>query len=445
MRVRQSRCQVLCLMVPLADCYNCRNHETQWDCGRAQRRSKLLKKQITDWFYLDEGRFAILSRLNGALGLLNAWVIFDLVQNTAKPYLVPAFRIGTTFIHPPELGPFINIGLAVLAIASCVALCAGLKQRIFPLLAAAILLYFGSRDILFFKPHFIVLNLCFFIASSFFHAGKSCTRRLIQLAVFSCYFYSAAHKLFYPDFMSGAVLESYATDPSYLRPFTISLLQGCNLLTFQIMSWATVALEFFLAFALFSGKLRMFAIMLGSIFHAGIAVFMGWNLWIFSLTMLIGYVAFLPGTSTVEVKEESTLEPEKSVSGLEFAASLAFAVFMLLVPLRFYTLDHLDLRGVADRAPWSFALFLCHEKTTNLDIFIQSSAGTWTKVEATDRMRWITSDSDLIALAKYMMQQHNTLRVQISFVDEINSRKRVLKYIDWIQGQKPTLKISAGS
>ena len=117
---------------------------------------------------------------------------------------------------------------------------------------------------------------------------------LIKLQISLVYFYAACAKL-NPTFLSGEVIErSLAYLPGALA------FPGFYLFT----TWATIALEFFLPFALWRRSLRMWAIAGGLALHGLIPVLIGLygGLVVFSTSIVSTYLLFL------DEREYETLE-----------------------------------------------------------------------------------------------------------------------------------------
>lgn len=114
---------------------------------------------------------------------------------------------------------------------------------------------------------------------------------LMRLQLSIVYFYTALAKI-NPFFLGGHVIAQVVSLPPPLRrPGVLAVLAA-----------ATVALELFLAFALWARTLRPWAFLLGFVLHGSIAVLMGPALWIFSLMTLSLYAVFLeacPGSRLV--------------------------------------------------------------------------------------------------------------------------------------------------
>lgn len=134
-------------------------------------------------------------------------------------------------------------------------------------------------------------------------------QRLIQFQVCILYLYAAFQKLNF-GFVRGAVLEHYMSD-EFLRGPAGKILEAVlsesalfslmdflhNGQTFMVISLLSLILEFCLPLALWFRKPRPFAMILGIVFHIGLAVAM--DVWSFSLAMTAAYLLFLEPATLV--------------------------------------------------------------------------------------------------------------------------------------------------
>ncbi len=141
------------------------------------------------------------------------------------------------------------------------------------------------------------------IASLLGHQQSLTFQRLIQVQVCIVYVYAAFHKL-NMGYLSGYVLEGYLGElfqtgrPGFIfnalfpEPFLAGLdqfvLSSQTLIALSVLS---VLFEFGLPLALWFRKTRPFALILGIGFHLGI--FLGMDIFNFSLAMIASYLLFL--------------------------------------------------------------------------------------------------------------------------------------------------------
>lgn len=117
--------------------------------------------------------------------------------------------------------------------------------------------------------------------------GPLWAQRLIALQVAAIYFWSAYDKT-NVAFLSGARLEMLAGALYFGSDFPQSPLYHSVMV---FLSWATVVLEYLLAFGLFVPRLREPLLLAGFLFHAIIYVTL--PMFTFSATMWVLYLAFL--------------------------------------------------------------------------------------------------------------------------------------------------------
>ncbi|MBU6451745.1 MAG: hypothetical protein KGS72_08215 [Cyanobacteria bacterium REEB67] len=410
-------------------------------------------KKFLSWLYLPEAYTPIISRMVGLLSLPIAVVIWfwthagvpgDLYP---QPFNVPAWRIGHVIFDlplPPEPLNYIIFGLFAVA---ALLLVAGQKFRILYIYMAAVLAYYASREWFVCCFFWVLLDFLFLVALST-RAGSSkdtsdqaspC-RRLIQLALATCYLYSVLQKYLYPDFWLGISLESYFHDGFAVTPFfrdfvvqhplPMSAWQACAVLV-------TVG-EALIALGLFFKKTRLAACLLGLILHGGIIVLMDPIITIFSLEMWSAYLAFFDKKSaavdSAKASDATGGAQCAAAHPLKTAFSVAFIALMLLMPARIYWQagPPNDLLTLFDRTPWTFGMFLMRQKVDNLEIAYDDAAGQTHEMPVSGRMKTISNDNELIALARYVRQK-NPQAAAIRINDQIivNERRRILKTLIW--------------
>ena len=174
----------------------------------------------------------------------------------------------------------------------------------FFLLVLFLLLFSPADDALSLKSIYRALkNRQPVIASLLGHQHSLTFQRLIQVQVCIVYVYAAFHKL-NMGYLSGYVLEGYLGDlfltgrPGFIfnalfpEPFLASLEEFVlSAQTLMVLSVLTVLFEFGLPLALWFHKTRPFALILGIGFHLG--VFLGMDIFNFSLAMITSYLLFL--------------------------------------------------------------------------------------------------------------------------------------------------------
>lgn len=226
----------------------------------------------------------------------------------------------------------------------------------------------------------------------------SVSRRLIQLSVFFCYFYSAVQKLLCPDFMSGFSIQAEMADGWSFNDFwkPILHLQYVPHWFWLSFSWVTVVLEFFLAFGLFSKRWRKWAFLLGIGFHIGISVLLDLYITLFSVAMLIGYLAFLDPPRPKEAASAPAPQPEKRrYARRGLVGACAFIALMALVPLRIYFFQTRPLAETTmfDRTPWTFCMFLQRIDQNKVNIIFKEH-GAWQALTLNPKWRTKSASTD---------------------------------------------------
>ena len=165
------------------------------------------------------------------------------------------------------------------------------------------------------------------IASLLGHQQPLTFQRLIQVQVCIVYVYAAFHKL-NMGYLNGSVLDAYLRElfltgrPGFIfnalfpAPFLASLEEFVlSAPTLIVLSVLTVLFEFGLPFALWFRKTRLFALILGIGFHLGI--FLGMDIFNFSLAMIASYLLFLDPETLVSRLRPNSLgdRPERERKG----------------------------------------------------------------------------------------------------------------------------------
>jgi hypothetical protein len=291
--------------------------------------------------------------------------------------------------------------------------------------------YFGFRDLWTMGSHFLILIWTYLFALLLETKGRSASRRIIQISIFFCYFYSAVQKLLCPDFTLGYSLQAEISDGWALNELWRSWLRlEPPMIFWQLFAWLTVFAEAYIAFALFSPKLRRSAFILGIVFHLGISLFLDWYISLFSLAALISYLAFVDRKS--EAVNPEYVSGSAPGSRLEHAGVLAFVALMTAVPLRIYFFPERPLNTIVmlDRTPWSYCMFLDRTDTKSVQIRYKTEAGRWYDVPVTGRTRFAVIDSEVYSIANWVFQQHpEAQQVTVRLELEINRRWTQVKQL----------------
>jgi hypothetical protein len=406
-------------------------------------------KKFLSWLYLPDAYTPIISRMVGLLSLPIAVVIWfwthagvpgDLYP---QPFNVPAWRIGHFILDLPLPSEPLNYIIFGIFVLCALLLVAGKKFRFLYIYMAAVLAYYASREWFVCCFFWVLLDFLFLVALST-RAGapdeRSPCRRLIQIALATCYLYSVLQKYLYPDFWQGISLESYFHDGFAVTPFFRDFIvqHPLSISTWQACAVVVTVGEAFIALGLFFKKTRVAACLLGIILHGGIIVLMDPIISIFSLEMWSAYLAFFDKKPTsgdsAEGADAATGAASAAAHPLKTAFSIAFIALMLLMPARIYWLPGPpnDLLTLFDRTPWTFGMFLMRQKVDSLEIAYDDAGGQTHTLPVSGRMKTISNDNELIALANYVRQK-NPAATSIRINDQIivNERRRILKTLIW--------------
>ncbi len=378
-----------------------------------------------------------------------------------------------------------NIVAFASGFVSSLLLIIGNRSRIPLVIIAALEGYYGSRDLLAFHCSFVTLAFWFTIALIFDNRERSsCANRLIQIAIFVCYFYSVLQKSLFPDFVAGSSFQALFEDGWPLRFFFVPLIVQHPLpfAFYRVLSVLTIVLETFLAFGLFIPRTRKFALCIGFAFHLSIIILLDDTnlIALYSVIMFIGYLAFMAPpkdwqekalkflklTSADAVSEspaggeieapanpgiESVVNDNASVGNLEIVhppsnvqttLALLFAALMFIVPARIYFWPNhpVSTLNFFDRSPMCFAMFLMRQTTRSMSVRYAEADGSWHQLLLKGRMDSASSDNELYALAKFLFDTNQKIeRIQIDNSVVINKHLLQSKRLDSSRGKNPTL------
>jgi hypothetical protein len=272
------------------------------------------------------------------------------------------------------------------------------------------------------------LTWTYLVALLFETKGRSPTRRIVQLSVFFCYFYSALQKILCPDFMLGYSMQAEMSEGWAFNGIFKSILPASHLpmIFWQLSAWMTVIAEAYLAFALFSKKQRKWALAIGTAFHIGIAALLDFYISLFSLAMITAYVAFIDRRSDAAQFPEPA---QGKVPGttLQHACAVAFVLLLALVPLRIYAFPDRPLDSILmfDRTPWTFCMFLQRILTDKISVRYQTADSAWHEIglEKTWRTNSAKSDSEMYSICNWVLHNHPEAQaVDVQLINSVNGR-----------------------
>lgn len=464
--------------------------------GLLEKPADLLDK-TADWFFLPPAYTGLIARLTAMAALPCALVLWVLGQGGQGPYIVPAWRFGTAFLELPALPPLVQITVFSAYFLAGLWLLFGKFHRFPVIILASVIAYYGSRDLMASHMSFVVLTFTYLISLLFADLKKpSCARRLIQINLTLCYFYSDFWKVLFPPFMAGESFQAEFADGWALKEMWVPFVTSVNppLVFWQAFSWLTILVEGFIVAGLWIPGLRMAAAITGVILHGGIAVVMDKDhiLTIFSLIILTGYLAFFDrkqpperkvaektagkaqvnADTTDEANVDETNVGEASASAApvdEDAASAQaprkikrrdtiFAVIvsaiMIAIPARvlFWQGRPIDSLSFFDRSPWTYSMFVMRLQTLEVRARYQDSDGNWHTVFSFDkeeknnlnldvwkRSKDASSDNELIAIAKHVFRtEPNADTVEVISIYQFNKRQIEKKRLVMVRDGRET-------
>jgi len=415
--------------------------------------SKKSEAKLRDWLYQSEGLIPLFSRLVGLISLPIGGVVWFFSHSGCGgdlypgPFNVPAWRIGSYLVPVPLPPEPVSIIIFALFGLAAVLLIVGKNSRPLYIYMASVLAYYCSRDFFVCMLHWVLLNFLFLLALAFRcknatgakeppAESRSPARRLIQLTICSCYLFGVLQKLFYPDWCQGLSLEAAFYDgfavTAPFRPLFID--HPLPLSVWQANAIFLLFAETFIGLGLFFKPTRIAACILGFFLHGGILVMMDPLLSLFSLEMWLGYLAFFEKRH----KKAQALTPEQTTppqaAPIKTALALAYLALILIMPLRIYFLPGPppELLTLFERTPWTFGMFLMRQKQESLDIAYEDQGGVRHVVEPSGRMKTASNDNELIAIAKYIFEQHpEAKKVSVNALIVVNERRQILRTLIW--------------
>jgi hypothetical protein len=399
--------------------------------------------RLLDKLYLPNGYVQLIRRLTGLwlLGILPIEFHYCFYE---LPYRVPGWRFGLWTLELPAAPLWLD-GFFWFAYAlSALWLMFGSKSRIIAFVPAAVLFYFGSHERLAFGCSYTIMLFIYLVALLFYREPLSCTRRLIQFGVSTCYFFAAVNKLF-PDFLSGETLNEIFNHCWMLKPFWHPFAARFETppLILAALSLVTPAVEAFIALGLWHRKTRIYAVILGVLLHAGIFIFID-DVDVFASVMLTGYLAFFDKRSAVHTTGGL---PEQSGFSLDKLLAAGCLLIMLWLPLRFYiplgpTGRPVSLLSHFDHAPWGWGMFMFREQIESVKAGFLTADGLWHEVELKERMTRASSDDEMLAMARFILrQQPDAQEATVEICLRVNSRRLLIKTCQYSRSDNGVRKI----
>lgn len=381
-----------------------------------------VRDQLSALLYKQPGFTDVMRRLT-AVWLVAIMPLQLLVVFGFGPYHVPAWRIGQNFFAFPEPAKEVSIVVWALDFIACIAMMAGMRHRLIPVFLFAVWFYYQTFDRYIFHSSFVILMAMYLLAFAVDRQPRSLSRLLIQVALSSCYIFSALHK-FHPEFFSGLTMYDLLGRGFLLRPEILPAIQWLSLPRWftDLSSYVVIALELFIGIGLWFRQTRIFAVIAGVFMHIMFTAMIP-GIELFAPITWTGYLAFFDKRSDVKVPLPNLAFDKPLVDKLVTAAACILCIAMpaRLFFLPPYTYLHMSLY---DRVPWGFSMFLFHEEVKYVEAVYRTQDHLWHKVPIEGRMNTTSSASDLIALAYYLSKIHPEAdRIMVATCLQVNSHR----------------------
>lgn len=387
-------------------------------------------------FFLCEDGLDGFSRLAGFLSLLSCWEIFKRLNYLSEEYQVETWWWNQQCLSLPD-SQVLAVCLLCLCALGSLAMLFGSRGKLPPLVVAACIVYITSLDNQIAFSHSLFLNIWVCIALLFRREGLSASRRLIQLALFACYFLSALQKILTPQFISGQTLEALKFGKS-LQPWAFNFLSQvpAGPEFWKYSSIVVAAFELLMALGLCHRKTQKLAV-------AGIIVF---QLMIFAtmdpfiaplhLTIFVCCLSFF-NPHSIEIRfgllrrilaerSESTVAGVEAPGLLYRVLAVVAAAIFIAIPLRIYFYpDSFERMSFMDRRPWTFCMFVLLEGRYQTSIVLKRQDGNLVWVKPRGRMAFLSSDTEMYALARYLEKTTpgvRELKIESQYCVNLHSR-----------------------
>lgn len=403
-------------------------------------------RRFQNWLYLPEAYTGLISRLTGLSAILFLPVIWvwthagSGIAGYPMPYNVPAYKVGNYLLQVPLPAEPVNLATFAFFVLCSFMLIIGKGRRWLYLYMLAFILYYCSRDFLPACYHWIILPTCYLGALALNNKGSYPARRLIQVAVVSCYLLGVVQKLTIPDFWQGHTFASFFDKGWALNGLFKPFFAGLDLpLSFwAVFSCSVLLVETYIGLGLCFKKTRFSAIVLGLLLHGGIALTMDFVIAIFTLVMWTGYIAFYEKRSEISAIAAGEEQPATSARLPQTALSAIFIAVMLLVPLRIYLPGEPtnDVLTLFDRTPWAYTMFILRQDVNSVKIELSEKSADGTirqnSIEPFGRMLTTSTVNDMISLARYVIASHpDALTVDVQSLITVNRHRYILKKVHW--------------
>ncbi|HIA50908.1 MAG TPA: hypothetical protein EYN91_02320 [Candidatus Melainabacteria bacterium] len=368
---------------------------------------------LFDFFLLSEDGLDELNRITGLLSLLVCWHLFKSLNWLKAEYQVETWWWQDQCLALPDSESLAIILLCLCSLAGA-AMLVGVRGKLPPLLVAGCIAYITSLDANLAFPHSFFLTIWICVALVFRREGRSASRRLIQLSVFACYFLSGLQKLFTPQFISGHSLEALIFGNS-VQNWVFHLINQIHPdpVFWKAISILVVVAELLFSLGLWHRKTQIFAVAGIIVFQSLVFATMDPLIAPLHLTVFAACIAFVNPFAkrpmfdwlrkTIGSREESSIaEIQKPGTFYKMFAVIATTI-LFAIPLRIYFYPDAFVRmSLMDRRPWTFCMFVSLEGRYKTSIVLKRKDGNLVWFQPRGRMAYLSSDTDMLALAKYL-------------------------------------------
>jgi hypothetical protein len=283
----------------------------------------------------------------------------------------------------------------------------------------------------------VQLLFTYLVAFLFAREPVSATRRLIQCSLSSCYAFSVIQKLAMPEWRLGYTLLDILEHGEGVRPVWLPILRALS--PGHDLGWllapAVIAVEAFIGAGLWWSRTRKAAMVVGVGLHLGFAALLpGTEL--FAPVMFAGYLAFLgEGRS-----DEREVRPRR----FEVPLAFLFLTVMLAIPSRIYLppMRPWQLLAHMDHLPWTYSMFSQIDRVNAVEVAYLDHRGTRHPVEPVGRMLQASSDGEIRALARDVLERYPEAgQVEVDVRLTINHRRGLDKHLEARRGEATSIRV----
>jgi hypothetical protein len=392
-----------------------------------------LRGDVKIWLSLPSAHESLLRAWTGIIAALYMPLVWHMAV-TARACPFPSLRWGEHLLYLPFPPASLEQLLFAVATVFSILFAFGVKNKLIVALPTFLLAYYCCLDLAC-AMNPIILTVFYLFAFLISEPQENYTRRIIQVAVTSCYAYTGLQKLIARDFVDGYSLQAIFTQYGVIKPFFLSyVLNVAHSHHFwAFLSYATVLFELLLAVTLWLRPTRQWTVIIAALFHLSIYIFFGDTIMLFSAVMWTGLLAFAPGGGEWWGEEDEVWRKIKAnqaeapsvrkptAFSLRTLAATLTILFIALYPGRALLWFGRDLETVnmIDRLPVSFAMFLSKTRVVKCLIYYQDGSGIWHVEPPPGRFNEILADSQLYSLAHVCLKSHpdaKQCQVRVGFV-----------------------------